>query len=78
MDNKEHAQPGCCRGANEQAPKPVQDSCCAGPAGDEKNINLNAACCSPSSPGLAKVRFFILGFFILAALIVLIYGTMHK
>jgi hypothetical protein len=81
MENKElkdKGQAGCGCGCGESKEQKPQASCCAGTGEDEKKINLNAACCGPSSPGVAKVRFFIFSFFIVAALIVLIYGSMHK
>jgi hypothetical protein len=70
----EKEKKGCCCGETVQTGKNAKASCCGGP---EVPV-MNASCCGPSSPGLARVRLFILGFFVLAAVIVLIYGAMQK
>ena len=54
MENKENkdtakAGCGCGCGTSKTQGQPEKASCCDNPAKDDKNINLNAACCGPSS-----------------------------
>ena len=75
--NTEPEKKGCCCGAPEKN-EPAGAAACCGGADKKDGPVINASCCGPSSPGMAKVRLFVLAFFVIAAIIVMVYGSMHK